>query len=157
MPDPIEVNYVPDGDDWQVTVAGRGQRLTARAPGLIAARDRADQLVERLAPNEKLRTVVHMLDGDALQFTTMYLNARLAKPADAEPAGPKPAPKPTPTGPAASAPAPTPPPKPTAEASPTPSPKPRPEPSSKPTPAPAPRADSDGAPSKTGAEPGRPS
>jgi outer membrane biosynthesis protein TonB len=143
MPDPIEVNYVPDGDDWQVTVAGRGQRLTARAPGLIAARDRADQLVEKLAPNEKLRTVVHLLEGDALQFTTMYLNARLAKPADADPASPKPAPKPT------------------AESSPTPStkpsPKPRPEPSSKPTPAPAPRADSDGAPSKTGAEPGRPS
>ena len=27
MPDPIEVNYVPDGDDWQVTVTGRGQLL----------------------------------------------------------------------------------------------------------------------------------
>jgi hypothetical protein len=90
MPDPIEVDYVPDGDDWQVTVSGRGQRLTGRAPGLIAARDRADQLVERLAPEEKLRTVVHLLEGDAVQFTTAYLTARLAKP------DPKPVPAPAP-------------------------------------------------------------
>lgn len=85
MPDPIEVNYVPDGDDWQVTVSGRGQRLTGKAPGLIAARDRADQLVERLAPDEKFRTVVHLLEGDALQFTTAYLTARLAKPSEPPP------------------------------------------------------------------------
>ncbi len=85
MPDPIEVNYVPDGDDWQVTVAGRGQRLTGRAPGLIAARDRADQLVEKLAPEPKLRTVVHLLEGDAVEFTNAYLTARLAKPASPEP------------------------------------------------------------------------
>jgi hypothetical protein len=91
MPDPIEVNYAPDGDDWQVTVAGRGQRLSATAPGLIAARDRADQLVEKIAPEEKYRTVVHLLDGDALEFTTAYLTARLAKPADPEP--PKDTPK----------------------------------------------------------------
>jgi outer membrane biosynthesis protein TonB len=148
MPDPIEVNYVPDGDDWQVTVSGRGQRLTARAPGLIAARDRADQLVERLAPGEKLRTVVHLLEGDAVQFTAAYLNARLAKPADAQPAdaqaaapkpSPKPSPKPRPTpAPSASAP--------TTKPSPTPAPE--------PARTPAPRAGSDGAPSKAGAEPG---
>ena len=101
MPDPIEVNYVPDGDDWQVTVAGRGQRLTAKAPGLIAARDRADQLVEKIAPEEKFRTVVHMLEGDALEFTSAYLTARLAKPAaelakDAPKAGPKPVDPPAP-------------------------------------------------------------
>jgi outer membrane biosynthesis protein TonB len=152
MPDPIEVNYVPDGDDWQVTVSGQGQRLTGRAPGLIAARDRADQLVERLAPNQKLRTVVHLLDGDALRFTTAYLNARLAKPSSAEPsraepAEPKPTSKPTPK------PRPTPAPAgsvPTQK--PAPSPKPRPEPDSARTP--APRADSDGAPTKAGAEPG---
>lgn len=88
MPDPIEVNYVPDGDDWQVTVVGRGQLLTGKAPGLIAARDRADQLVEKIAPEEKHRTVVHLLDGDALQFTSAYLTARLAKPA--KPATPPP-------------------------------------------------------------------
>ncbi|WP_037252806.1 hypothetical protein [Kibdelosporangium aridum] len=80
MMEPIEANYVPDGDDWTITIVGRGKTLTATAPGLIAARDRADQLVEELAGNEKNRTVVHRLDGDALKFTTAYLNARLAKP-----------------------------------------------------------------------------
>jgi hypothetical protein len=81
MMEPIEANYVPDGDDWTITIVGRGKTLTAKAPGLIAARDRADQLVEELAGDEKKRTVVHRLDGDALEFTTAYLNARLAKPA----------------------------------------------------------------------------
>jgi hypothetical protein len=80
MGDPIEVNYIPDGDDWTVTAKGRGQTLTGRAPGLIAARDRADQLVEKLAPDEEHRTVVHLLKGDAVEFTTAYLTARLAKP-----------------------------------------------------------------------------
>lgn len=98
MPDPIEVNYLPDGDDWQVTVVGRGQRMSGKAPGLIAARDRADQLVEKLAPDEKYRTVVHLLNGDAVQFTTAYLTARLAKPAapseSDEPVTPSPSPKP---------------------------------------------------------------
>jgi hypothetical protein len=92
MSDPIEVNYVPDGDDWQVTVSGRGQLLRARAPGLIAARDRADQLVEKVAPEDKLRRVVHLLDGDALEFTAAYLTARLAKPAEPA-AAPEPAEK----------------------------------------------------------------
>ena len=111
MGDPIEVNYIPDGDDWLVTAKGRGQTLTGRAPGLIAARDRADQLVEKLAPNEEHRTVVHLLNGDAVAFTTAYLTARLAKPdpvavvpvdvpakaqETAEPAKPSPAPRPTP-------------------------------------------------------------
>lgn len=88
MRDPIEVNYIPDGDDWQVTVVGRGQQLSGRAPGLIAARDQADQLVEKIAPNEEHRTVVHLLEGDAVQFTTAYLTARLAKPEAPAPAGP---------------------------------------------------------------------
>jgi hypothetical protein len=80
MADPIEVNYTPDGDDWAVAVKGRGQTLTARAPGLIAARDRADQLVEKIAPDEPgHKTVVHLLNGDAVEFTTAYLTARLAK------------------------------------------------------------------------------
>lgn len=87
MADPIEVNYTPDGDDWTVAVKGRGQTLTARAPGLIAARDRADQLVEKIAPDEPgHKTVVHLLDGDAVEFTTAYLTARLAKPEPEKPA-----------------------------------------------------------------------
>lgn len=103
MRDPIEVNYVPDGDDWLVTAVGRGQKLTGKAPGLIAARDRADQLVEKLAPEEEHRTVVHLLNGDALAFTSAYLSARLARPMEmpamttpSEPEAPKPAPPPAP-------------------------------------------------------------
>jgi len=95
MREPIQADYVPDGDDWSVTVSGRGQRLTGTAPGLIAARDRADQLVEKLAPEEKHRTVVHLLNGDAVEFTTAYLTARLSRtaepakvPQDAQPAKP---------------------------------------------------------------------
>jgi outer membrane biosynthesis protein TonB len=79
MADPIQVNYTPDGDDWTVAVQGRGQTLTGTAVGLIAARDRADQLVEKLAPEEAHKTVVHLLNGDAVDFTTAYLTARLAK------------------------------------------------------------------------------
>jgi hypothetical protein len=92
MMEPIEANYVPDGDDWTITIVGRGKTLTGKAPGLIAARDRADQLVEELAGDEKKkRTVVHRLDGDALEFTTAYLNARLAKPEPEPAATPEPA------------------------------------------------------------------
>jgi hypothetical protein len=82
MREPIEVNYEPDGADWLVTASGRGQKLTEKAPGLIAARDRADQLVEQLAPEEEHRTVVHLLNGDALAFTSAYLSARLARPTE---------------------------------------------------------------------------
>jgi hypothetical protein len=87
MSDPIEANYVPDGDDWTITITGRGKRLTGKAPGIIAARDRTDQLVEELTPGEEHRTVVHLLNGDALEFTTAYLTARMAKtePAPTEP------------------------------------------------------------------------
>jgi len=77
MFEPIEANYTPDGDDWKIEVTCRGKTLKATAPGLIAARDRADQLVEKLAPNEEIKTVVHTLDGDAVNFTAAYLTARL--------------------------------------------------------------------------------
>jgi len=80
MADPIEAHYAPDGDDWTVAVTGRGRTLTGRAPGLIAARDKADQLVEQLTTDESGRkTVVHLLNGDAVEFTTAYLTARLAR------------------------------------------------------------------------------
>lgn len=82
MREPIEVNYEPAGEDWQVTVTGRGQTMRGKATGLIAARDRADQLVEKVAPDEEHRTVVHLLNGDALAFTSAYLSARLAKPTE---------------------------------------------------------------------------
>jgi hypothetical protein len=115
MMEPIEANYVPDGDDWTVTIVGRGKTLTGKAPGLIAARDRADQLVEELAGDEKKRTVVHRLEGDALEFTSAYLNARLAKPepepeqtpapSPAQAPSPSPSPEPEPAATAAEAPA----------------------------------------------------
>jgi hypothetical protein len=137
MADPIEVNYTPDGDDWTVSVTGRGQTLTGRAPGLIAARDRADQLVEKLTPDEPGRkTVVHLLNGDAVEFTTAYLTARLAKSPEPAPALEPPASQlpeeapPKVVGPAR-VPAPTAP----AQAPPAPSPA--------PSPTPRPRADSD--------------
>lgn len=82
MFEPILANYTPDGDDWAVEVTAAGKTLTATAPGLIAARDRADQLVDELVPGDNVRTVVHTLDGDAFGFTEAYLSARLAKPAD---------------------------------------------------------------------------
>jgi hypothetical protein len=77
MAEPIEANYTPDGDDWTITIKGRGKTLKATAPGIIAARDRTDQLVEELAPDDEYRTVVHLLNGDAVEFTTAYLTARM--------------------------------------------------------------------------------
>lgn len=73
---PITVEYTRDGDDWKVTVQASEKSLTGQAPGLIAARDRADQLVDKLEPERERRTVVHLLDGDAFAFTTAYLHAR---------------------------------------------------------------------------------
>ncbi|GAB3465945.1 hypothetical protein [Actinophytocola sediminis] len=80
MRDPIQVNYEPQGDDWKVTVTGRGLTRKGKASGLIAARDRADQIVAKMTPGEEHRTVVHLLNGDALAFTSAYLSARLARP-----------------------------------------------------------------------------
>lgn len=72
----VTANYMPDGDDWTVTVASGGDRETARAPGLIAARDKADQLIDEIVPNASGRVVIHLLNGDAFAFTTAYLQAR---------------------------------------------------------------------------------
>lgn len=105
MADPIEANYVPDGDDWTITISGRGKKLTAKAPGIIAARDRTDQLVEQIAPDEEHRTVVHLLNGDAVQFTTAYLTARMAK---SEPPPPQREPEPEAEKPAKKPPTPRP-------------------------------------------------
>jgi hypothetical protein len=79
MVEAITASYVQEDADWTITVAGCGKRLTARAPGIIAARDRADQLVEQLGGDGKA-TVVHLLDGSALAFTSAYLAARLTLP-----------------------------------------------------------------------------
>jgi hypothetical protein len=85
---PITVNYTPDGEDWTVTVSVAGEETarSAKAVGLIAARDRADQMVAQIAPDEDGRRVVHLLDGDAYAFTNSYLQARLGLVNATEPA-----------------------------------------------------------------------
>ncbi|MET8849353.1 hypothetical protein [Amycolatopsis sp. NPDC004625] len=79
MVEMITAMYVQEDADWAVTVSGHGKELTARAPGIIAARDRADQLVEELAGDGR-STVVHLLNGSALDFTSAYMTARLTLP-----------------------------------------------------------------------------
>jgi hypothetical protein len=79
MMEAITATYVQEDADWTITVNGYGKELTARAPGIIAARDRADQLVEQLAGDGKAR-VVHLLNGSALDFTSAYMTARLTLP-----------------------------------------------------------------------------
>ncbi|MPZ00049.1 MAG: hypothetical protein GEU97_19065 [Actinophytocola sp.] len=75
--DPITATYAHDDADWTITVSGLGKELTDSAPGIIAARDRADQLVEKVAPERGGRTVVHLLNGSAFDFTAAYIEARL--------------------------------------------------------------------------------
>ncbi|WP_020657394.1 hypothetical protein [Amycolatopsis benzoatilytica] len=79
MVETITATYEHDNDDWTITVSGNGKELTGKAPGIIAARDAADQLVEKIAPNER-PTVVHLLNGNALEFTSAYMAARLTLP-----------------------------------------------------------------------------
>jgi hypothetical protein len=79
MAQPIMANYVQQDDDWTVTVAANGKTLTGRAPGIIAARDSVDQLVESLEADAKGATVVHLLNGSALEFTAAYMTARLTR------------------------------------------------------------------------------
>ncbi|WP_432846967.1 hypothetical protein ACQPXB_40045 [Amycolatopsis sp. CA-161197] len=83
MVETITATYAHENDDWTITVSGRGGERTAKAPGIIAARDRADQLVDELAPDGR-PTVVHLLNGSALEFTSSYMAARLTLP-DIEP------------------------------------------------------------------------
>ncbi|HVW40922.1 MAG TPA: hypothetical protein VHC18_06200 [Amycolatopsis sp.] len=80
MAEPITAIYVQENDDWSVSVAGQGKTLSSRAPGIIAARDSVDQLVEQLGADAKGATVVHLLNGSALEFTATYMSARLTLP-----------------------------------------------------------------------------
>ncbi|MCR6490803.1 hypothetical protein M8542_49250 [Amycolatopsis sp. OK19-0408] len=82
MVEAITATYVQEDADWTITVSGHGKELTARAPGIIAARDRADQLVEELRGDGKA-TVVHLLNGSAFDFTQTYMTARLTLPKQA--------------------------------------------------------------------------
>jgi hypothetical protein len=104
MHEPITINYLPDGDDWRVILSDGARTETASATGLIAARDQADQLVAKMTPGQDSPTVVHLLNGDAVAFTTQYLHARLGLdlPAEFSAAGrttaPPPAAEPVPAG-----------------------------------------------------------
>ncbi|GAA1239850.1 hypothetical protein GCM10009676_25750 [Prauserella halophila] len=87
MTQPITAVYVREEGDYTVTVTGDGQEFADRAPGIIAARDRADQLIEKIAPktgDDEDPTVVHLLDGSALEFTSAYMTARLSRAETAE-------------------------------------------------------------------------
>ncbi|SFI99236.1 hypothetical protein SAMN05421835_102431 [Amycolatopsis sacchari] len=88
MAEPITAIYVQEDEDWSVTVSGHGKTLTGHAPGIIAARDNVDQLVESLGPDAKGATVVHLLNGSALEFTAAYMTARLARPEVTAPESP---------------------------------------------------------------------
>ncbi|TWH18206.1 hypothetical protein [Prauserella rugosa] len=82
MVQPITAVYVREEEDYTVTVAGLGKEFSDTAPGIIAARDRADQLIEKIAPrtgSDEDPTVVHLLNGSALEFTSAYMTARLSK------------------------------------------------------------------------------
>jgi hypothetical protein len=81
MAEPIVASYVQEKHDWTVTVSGYGKELTGGAPGIIAARDRADEFVTELGPDAQRATVVHLLNGSALEFTAAYMTARLTRPA----------------------------------------------------------------------------
>jgi hypothetical protein len=83
MAEAITAIYGQENDDWTITVAGPGKTLTGRAPGIIAARDSVDLLVEQLGAAAKGATVVHLLNGSALEFTAAYITARLSRPAPA--------------------------------------------------------------------------
>ncbi|MHA6798718.1 hypothetical protein [Bounagaea algeriensis] len=72
----ITADYTLDGADWLVTVTAGSDQRTVRAPGLVAARDKAEQLIEQLAGSASGRVVIHLLDGDGFAFTTAYLQAR---------------------------------------------------------------------------------
>jgi hypothetical protein len=83
MAEAITAIYVHENDDWTITVSGLGKELTARAPGIIAARDSTDQLVEKVLEDVDTKTkptVVHLLNGSALDFTEAYMTARLSRP-----------------------------------------------------------------------------
>jgi hypothetical protein len=75
----ITANYVQRDEDWTVTVSGLGKTLNGEASGIIAARDRADQLVEQLTGEGASPTVVHLLNGSAYEFTSTYMTARLTR------------------------------------------------------------------------------
>ncbi|WP_007026950.1 hypothetical protein, partial [Saccharomonospora iraqiensis] len=75
----VTATYARTDENWTVRVSGLGRELDAEASGIIAARDRADQLVDELASGGEQPTVVHLIEGSAVEFTSTYMAARLAK------------------------------------------------------------------------------
>ncbi|WP_019808103.1 hypothetical protein, partial [Saccharomonospora halophila] len=74
----VTATYARTEENWTVRVSGLGRELDAEASGIIAARDRADQLVDELASGGEQPTVVHLIEGSAVEFTSTYMAARLA-------------------------------------------------------------------------------
>ncbi len=74
----VTATYARTDENWTVRVSGLGRELDAEASGIIAARDRADQLVDELVSGDEQPTVVHLIDGSAVEFTSTYMAARLA-------------------------------------------------------------------------------
>lgn len=87
MVEPITVTYTPGDKHWVIRVSGQDKELTATAPGILASRDRADELVDEIEPDKDSRAVVHLLEGSALEFTTAYLDARMSRTDDAVSSG----------------------------------------------------------------------
>jgi hypothetical protein len=107
MAEPITAMYVQSEDDWTITVSGREEQRSAKAADIVAARDRADELVRELTADGR-PTVVHLLNGSALDFTEAYMTAKLTRPEIAPleippPGSSKQAPPPKPTEDTASA------------------------------------------------------
>lgn len=72
----VTVEYEQTDNGWKVAVKQDGRTLIATARGLIAAREAAEKLVEKIDPEAVGRHVVHVIDGDAFKFSTAYLHAR---------------------------------------------------------------------------------
>ncbi|ASO18965.1 hypothetical protein FHR81_001231 [Actinoalloteichus hoggarensis] len=72
----LVAEYASDGDDWTVTVSDGVQSRSVHAVDILTAREAADRLARELHAGEGDPTVVHLLDGDALAFTSAYLTAR---------------------------------------------------------------------------------
>ncbi|AOS62247.1 hypothetical protein [Actinoalloteichus hymeniacidonis] len=85
----LVAEYTVDGDEWTVTVSDGTHIRTARADDLVTARESADRLAGELRTGGEHPTVVHLLDGDALAFTSAYLTARHVTPRASRPNEPE--------------------------------------------------------------------
>ncbi|APU13436.1 MULTISPECIES: hypothetical protein [Actinoalloteichus] len=81
----LVAEYTSDGEDWTITVSNGVETRSAHAAGILAAREATDRLAGELHAGEGSPTIVHLLDGDALAFTSAYLTARHVSPRPDQP------------------------------------------------------------------------